>query len=171
MAVPIWYAEEMEPAAVAESSHSFWTTESTAGYAMAMVEPVARAAQGPTSHRVSPRAGLGEVVAGDVDVDVVRRLGLERDLVRPVEHHGVHLLQPLDERRHLGRDHGERRHTEGAAHLCRRHHHQRPAAGPADHAPRPVVDGDLGQPEELLEGLPRLLRIATADDETLEANG
>jgi hypothetical protein len=46
----------MDPAAVEDSCHSVWTTERTAGYAMAMVEPAARAAHSPTSQSVSPSA-------------------------------------------------------------------------------------------------------------------
>src|SRR5262249_48037839 len=42
---------------------------------------------------------LRKVIAGDMEMHVVARLGLERDLARAVEHHGVDLLQPLDHRR------------------------------------------------------------------------
>ena len=49
-------------AAVEESPHSSWTTESTAGYAMAMVEPVARAAQRPMSQTALLRARARGVV-------------------------------------------------------------------------------------------------------------
>ncbi len=52
----------MEPAAVEESPHSSWTTESTAGYAMAMVEPAARAAQRPMSQTASLRSPTRGVV-------------------------------------------------------------------------------------------------------------
>src|SRR5712691_9538680 len=190
----------MEPAAVEDRCHSAWTTERTAGYAMAIVEPAARAAHRPTSQSVSPRtrpcrdvsayltpgpgrvttrtgrdargsSRSGKVIARDVQMDVVARFRLEGDLARAEEHHGVDLGETLHECRHLRSDHGEGGHAEGTAHLARRHHEERPAACPAEHAPRPVVDGDFGQAEELLIALGRFLRVATADDEPLEAHG
>src|SRR5215510_5598537 len=52
------------------------------------------------------RRRLREVVARDVEVDVVAGLGLEGDLARPREHDRIDLLEPLHEPGHLGRDHG-----------------------------------------------------------------
>src|SRR5712692_251835 len=190
----------MEPAAVEDRCHSAWTTERTAGYAMAIVEPAARAAHRPTSQSVSPRtrpcrdvsvyltpgpgrvttrtgrdargsSRSGKVIARDVQMDVVARFRLEGDLARAEEHHGVDLGEALHERGHLRGDHGQSGHAERAAHFAGRDHEQRPSPRPAEHAPGPVVDGNLGQAEELLIALGRLLRVATADDEPLEAHG
>src|SRR5690349_10340038 len=105
----------------------------------------------------APRSG--EVIPRDVQVDSVRGLGLHRELGRPDEHRGLRLLEASHERRKVGRHHREGDQALHAARLARGNHHERDAAGPAEHGAWPaIVDLDLGQAEEVLEGLGGVVR-------------